>query len=259
MAEQEKNGAAAASFAEIIKAHAQDRPLPKRFYKQAEVREANGGFTVTLDGRSIKTPLKNPLIVPNAALAGEIAAEWNRQGEHIDPAAMPLTRLSNTAIDRVAPDKMRIMAEILAYGSSDLLCYRANDPDPLVARQCALWDPILDWAAEALGVKLVTATGVIYRQQPKEALAKLETHLDGYDAFGLTGLHNMTTLSGSAIVALAVAQQHLDPEQGWTAAHLDEDWQAEQWGEDPAAVRRRALRKAEFDSAVLLLRLTHQP
>ncbi|WP_342642031.1 ATP12 family chaperone protein [Rhodoligotrophos ferricapiens] len=259
MAEQGTNGAGSPSFAEIIRGHAKDRPLPKRFYKQAEVAETDGGFTVTLDGRGIKTPLKQPLTLPARTLAEAVAAEWNAQGEHVDPASMGLTRLSNTAIDRVAPDKQRIVSEILAFAGSDLLCYRAESPDPLVARQCAIWDPILKWAAESLGVGLVTATGIIHRAQPEASLAKLNTLLNDYDPFALTAIHNMTTLSGSAIVAVAVARGHLEPEAGWAAAHLDEDWQIEQWGEDAATLRRRALRKAEFDSAVSFLKLTNHP
>ncbi|MGF7161472.1 chaperone required for assembly of F1-ATPase [Rhodoligotrophos appendicifer] len=242
-------------FAAMIRTHVQKRPLPKRFYKQVSISDSGAGLAIELDGRPVRTPLKHLLSLPNSAMAKEVAAEWEAQAQEIDPAAMPLTRLANTAIDRVAPDLGRIVDEILAYAASDLLCYRAEDPDPLRARQCMIWDPVLDWAAASLGASLVRTTGVMPREQPAEALAALRRHLETYDAFELTALHNMTTLSGSAIIAMAIAEGHLLPQPGWEAAHVDEDWQAEQWGYDAAAARRRAFRWAEFFSAVHLLSL----
>lgn len=253
---EEMNGEAKEDFAEMIRKHVQDRPLPKRFYKKAEYAEVEGGYVITLDGRVIKTPLKNPLTVPSRALAEALAAEWEGQATHIDPAAMPLTRLANTAIDRVAPDPARIVDEILAYAGSDLLCYRADGPDVLIERQDEVWNPVLEWAASVLDARLVTATGIVHRSQPDEAIAALRQHLSGIDAYGLTAIHNMTTLSGSALVAIAVASGQLSPDQGWNVAHVDEDWQAEQWGSDEAAEQRRAMRLVEFLSAFEILRLS---
>jgi chaperone required for assembly of F1-ATPase len=253
---EELNGKAKIDFAEMIRKHVQDRPLPKRFYKKAAFSPVEGGYAITLDGRTVKTPLKSPLSVRSRALAEALAAEWEAQETHIDPAAMPLTRLTNTAIDRVLPDPERIVEEIVAYAQSDLLCYRADGPEPLVERQDSHWNPILDWAADTLGARLVTAVGIIHRPQPEEAIVAVRRHLQSMDADGLTAVHNMTTLSGSAVVAIAVAGGHISSEQGWTAAHVDEDWQAEQWGHDEAARRRQEMRRAEFLSAFEFLQLS---
>jgi len=257
--EKRVNGQANEDFAEMIRHHVQDRPLPKRFYKDVAVREDEGGFAITLDGRVVKTPMRSSLSMESRAMAEAVAAEWDAQSPHIDPATMPLTRLVNTAIDRVAGDRQRIIDEILAYAGSDLLCYRADTPDILVARQIKAWDPVLDWAAEALGARLVAVSGLMHQPQPEESLAALGRHLAGMDAYVLTALHNMTTLSGSAVLAIAVAAGHLDQDNAWSVAHVDEDFQAEQWGEDEAAERRLQMRAAEFASACTFLRLSRQP
>lgn len=238
-----------------LKAHAAP-VLPKRFYERAEVVESGGGFGVELDGRPLRTPLKAPLVVPARDLAEALAVEWRDQSAVVDARRMHLTRLANTAIDLVENDRIRVADEIVAYAGGDLVCYRAEGPPALCSRQAAAWDPPLDWAHTALGARFVLAQGVVHHPQPSATLDAIASHLKRLDAFTLTALHNMTTLTGSAVLALAVAEGVLSPEQAWAAAHVDEDWQSEQWGGDAEAEARRAERWREFDSAVRLLRLS---
>lgn len=223
--------------------------LPKRFYKEAGVVEREGGFHVALDGRTAKTPARNALAVPTAALAQALAQEWDAQSERIDPAAMPLTRIVNSALDGVAGEMTAVRGEIVKYAGSDLLCYRAEGPERLVQRQTGVWDPILAWAGETIGLKLRLAEGVMFLNQPEESLAALDRALAGLDAFRLAALHVMTTLSGSAVLAVAVAHGRLSVEEAWGAAHLDEDWNIEQWGADEEAMDRRARRFTEMRAA----------
>ena len=230
-------------------------PLPKRFYKSVTVAPRDQGFAVLLDGKGIKTPAKKDFVLPTKALADAIAAEWAAQKERIDPDTMPLTRITNTAIDAVAGHMREVAADIAAFAGSDLLCYRAAAPEGLVARQSAHWSPVLDWARDALGAGLVLAEGVVHVAQPKEAVAGIERALEGLDPFRLASLHVMTTLTGSALIALAHACHRLNLEDAWTAAHVDEDWQIEQWGRDAEADARRMKRFAEFEAASRLLQL----
>ena len=209
----------------------------KRFYKQAEVT-GEGPYGIALDGRALKTPGKRSLALPSPALAEAIAAEWAAQGDRIQPERMCLTKLANTAIDRVEGDEARILADIVNYAGSDLLCYRAVEPENLVIRQGEYWDPVLSWAEERLGVRFVTVQGITHQPQPRETLDAVESYLHRFKAMELCVLHNLCTLTGSALLALSVASNWLEPERAWLIAHVDEDWQAERWGEvDEAAVK----------------------
>ena len=223
----------------------------KRFYKAAHVREG----AVLLDERPVKTPARHALALPTAALAEAVAAEWNAQGEEVDPRAMPLTGLANAAIDRVAPDKEAFAAGLALYGESDLLCYRADAPAALVARQAAAWDPILAWARRRYDVDFAAVTGIVHRAQPAHTIAQLRQAVAARDSFELAALSPLVTISGSLLVALALAEEAIDLEPAWAAATVDEAWQAEQWGEDEEASARIALRRAEFEAADRFLRL----
>lgn len=229
-------------------------PLPKRFYKTVSVEPVDGGFVVRLDGRAVRTPGKALLALPDEAAAALVAAEFDAQAETIDPVTMPVLRLVNTALDGVATDPQAVLEDIVRFASSDLLCYRADGPQGLVQRQNASWDPVIDWARAALDARFNLAEGVIHVEQPRETIAVLGAHLkQRAEPLKLAALHVMTTLTGSALLALAVEAGKLDAEAGWTAAHIDEDWQIEHWGEDAEATARRAQRKRDFVASVLLL------
>lgn len=226
------------------------RPLPKRFYETAGVAEIDEGFAVQLDGKPILTPARNRLSLPTRALAELIAGEWNAQEEEIDPVSMPVTRIVNTALDGVALDPQAVKEDILRFAGTDLLCYRADGPDALVLRQAESWDPILEWAHVALNARFVLAEGIVHAAQPKETIAALGAHLMAYEnPIVLAGLHSMTTLTGSALLALATAREEINAEQAWQAAHVDEDWNADQWGADQQALARRAHRWGEMQAA----------
>ena len=232
------------------------RALPKRFYKSAGVAEQGPGkHGVRLDGRAVRTPAKAELAVPSAALAQAIAAEWDAQGEHIDPSSMPLTRLANSAIDGVAQREAEVRADIAKYAGSDLLCYRAEAPDELAQQQAAAWDPVLRWAHEQLGARFATRAGLMPVAQPDAAKAAVARALEAYDGFALAALHVMTTLTGSVLLALAHAQGRLTAEEAWAAAHVDEDWQISRWGEDAEAQVRRARRWSDMQAASRMLAL----
>jgi chaperone required for assembly of F1-ATPase len=227
--------------------------LRKRFYARAHVGEAGGGgFPLLLDGNPVKTPARRALAAPSAALAEKIAAEWNAQQEVIDPARMPLTRLANAVIDAVAQAAAPVADEVAEYLGSDLLCYRAEAPEGLVKRQTQHWDPVLVWASETLGARFVLAQGVVHVAQPDEALTAARARIPA-EAWRLGAVSVLTTLTGSALLALALAEGALDADTAWAAAHVDEDWQMSQWGRDEAALERRAGRRAEFDAATIVL------
>ncbi len=236
-------------------AQANMRPQPvRRFYKKAEVEEVDERFVLSLDGRRARTPGRNPLAHASRPLMLEVAAEWERQGETIDPAGMPLTRLMNSAIDGVAHTMAETRADILRYAGSDLLCYRAEEPDTLVARQAHAFDPVLRWAADQLGARFHVTAGVMHVAQPPEALAAIGAALEAYnDPAALAALRVMTTLSGSALLALAVARGFRTPEAAWRAAHVDEDFQTERWGADAEALTRREARWREFEAAATVV------
>jgi len=231
----------------------------KRFYEAAGVTEEDGRFVLTLDGRRARTPGRNPLASASRALMACAAAEWERQRETIDPADMPLTRLLNSAIDGVATTMDETRADILRYAGSDLLCYRVEEPETLVARQAHAFDPVLRWAAETLGARFHVTAGIAHVAQPPQALSAVGAALDRYDdSVALAALSVMTTLTGSALLALAVAHGALSPDTAWAAAHVDEDFQAERWGVDPEAMARRAARSREFEAAATVAALTRE-
>jgi chaperone required for assembly of F1-ATPase len=228
--------------------------LRKRFYSQAHVGEAEGGgFALLLDGKPVMTPARRALTAPTAPLAEAIAAEWNAQAELIDPARMPLTRLAHAVIDAVADALKPVADEVAQYLGADLLCYRAEAPPGLVERQTQAWDPVLAWAHEALGARLKLAQGIVHVAQPSEALAAARAKIPA-EPWRLGAVSLITTLTGSALLALALAHSAIEPDAAWAAAHVDEDWQMSQWGRDDAALERRAYRYAEFAAAVAVLR-----
>lgn len=231
------------------------QPLPKRFYKLAEVAEVPEGFAVRLDGKPVRTPGKAVLALSTAAAAELVASEFSAQGETIDPVSMPILRLANTAIDGVANEMQAVLEDVMRFSSSDLLCYRADAPERLVERQAELWDPVLDWAQATLGARFFLAEGVMHVEQPRESVAAVGLWLrQRAEPFRLSAIHLMTTLTGSALLALAVETRMLEPDAAWAAAHVDEDWNIAQWGEDAEAAERRKARRRDFDAAVALLR-----
>jgi chaperone required for assembly of F1-ATPase len=228
--------------------------LPKRFYKDVAIKdEGNGASSLLLDGKPVRTPAKAHLALPTRALAEAVAEEWRAQLDRIDPLTMPLTKLANSAIDGVKGRERAVIDDILNYAGSDLFCYRAEGPKALVASQTKHWDPVLAWAKSALDAPLALAEGVVHVGQPEASLDRIRRELEGLDPFSLAALHLMTTLTGSALLALAVAKGKLTPEEAWQAAHVDEDFQISQWGEDAEAAKRRAHRRRDFDAAARLL------
>lgn len=228
-------------------------PLRGRFYREAAVgAPETGGFPVLLDGRPVRSPGRNVLAAPSRSLAEALAAEWDAQETQIDPARMPLTRLANTIIDGVASARDAIRDEIAKYLASDLLFYRAAEPARLVALQAEHWDPILDWAHGALGARFILAEGVTFVAQPERALAAAEKAIPS-DPWRLGALLSATTLTGSALLALAVAHGRLPAESAWEAANVDEDWNLAQWGRDELATQRRDFRWQEMQAAAKVL------
>ena len=228
------------------------RPLPKRFYKSVTVTEQLG---IALDGKKVKTPLKAALVLPNRALADAIAAEWEAQKEHINPHAMPLTKLANTAIDRAAAEKSNIIAEILAFAGSDMVSYRADSPETLVKRQSVHWDPIIAWAKSALKADFETVSTITHKHQSANALYDLEKYIAALDPFSFVAIHNLTTLTGSALLSLMLAAGVISVDAAWRAANVDEDWQIETWGKDEEAMARREARFNEFSACVNFVNL----
>ena len=218
----------------------------KRFWKDATVVPADGGFTVHLDGRPVRTPLKAPLILPTQALAEAVAAEWQAQEGKVDPETMPFTRTANAALDKVRP-QIEAVAELLAaYGDSDLLCYRAEAPDDLVARQLEAWNPLLTWAADTFGAQLAVTAGIMPIEQSRESVARLSRHVREMSPFQLAAFHDLVALSGSLVLALAVTRKRLTAEAAWSLSRIDEDWQIALWGEDEDAAEVAARKRAAF-------------
>jgi chaperone required for assembly of F1-ATPase len=226
---------------------------PKRFYSEASAGPSEDGWRLLLDGRPAKTPGRHPLAFPSQPLAEAVAAEWAALGEFIDPMKMPVTRIANSIIDGVLPDPAPVAADIVRYAGSDLLCYRADAPASLVALQDAAWNPVLDWARDELGARLILSQGVVFVTQPPAALDAVAAALPGGDGWRIGASHVVTTLTGSALLALALLHGRLDADAVWTAAHVDEDFQVSQWGEDAEAAERRAARRREFDAAATVL------
>lgn len=234
-----------------------DGAKPRRFYRTASAEPAGDGtFVLRLDGRPARTPARAPLALPTAALGEAVAVEWREQGERIDPATMPLTRLANTAIDGISRETEAVRADIARYAGSDLVAYRAGAPERLVAEQAAAWDPVLDWAQAALGARFVPSEGVMFVEQPETSLERVRERLARERSpFRLGALHVMTTLTGSLLLALMHADGALSADAAWAAAHVDELFQESQWGQDSEAAARRDARRSEFEAASRLLDL----
>jgi chaperone required for assembly of F1-ATPase len=226
--------------------------LPRRFYALSQIGEGLEGISVLLDGKPVRTPARRMLVAPARALAEAIAAEWEAQREVIDPALMPLTRLASSIIDGVADAPEAVAAEIAKYLGSDLICYRAQSPEGLRARQEQHWDPLLEWARTALDARFILGEGVMHVAQPRAAIANA-TKAIPHEPWRLGALCSITTLTGSALLALALLHGRLSVEEAWAAAHVDEDWQIEQWGADEVALARRAFRFNELRSAAMVL------
>ncbi len=228
----------------------------KRFWKTAGTVTRDAGFGVELDGRSVNTPNKTPLIVPTSAMADAIAAEWDAQSENIDPLSMPVTRSANSALDKVAPQQAEVIAMLAEYGDSDLLCYRAAGPVELISKQAAEWDAVLDWAAGEFGSKLNVGEGVMHVPQDAGLLENLHAEVASYDNFALVGAHDLISISGSLVLALAVMRDAISVEDAWRKSRVDEHWQVSQWGEDDEAMATEALKKEAFLHADRFYRLS---
>ncbi|QBY02380.1 ATPase [Rhodophyticola sp. CCM32] len=228
----------------------------KRFWDKAEVSEAGAGFQVTLDARPLRTPFKSALILPTRAMARAVAGEWGAQGEQVDPLSMPVTRSANSAIDKVAPQHAAVAAMLAGYAETDLLCHRAGTPEGLVQRQTKGWDPVLDWAARIYHAPLIPTEGVLPVGQPEDSLTIYGNAVSELRPFSLTGFHDLVTLSGSLILALAVHKGQITVQEAWSLSRIDESWQIEQWGKDDEATEFAARKKDEFFHAARFLKLS---
>jgi chaperone required for assembly of F1-ATPase len=218
----------------------------KRFYKEAKVTAAGDEFGVQLDGKPLLTPGKRELRVPCRALAEAIAAEWQGQGITVKPLELPLTRLVSTALDRVYPRRGDVIAEIAKYATTDLLCYRADEPRELIERQAQIWQPLLDWAEARFAASLTVTQGILPVEQDTVTLAAIERAIDAHDSLQLVALHLATTACGSVVLGLALLAERLSTEEAFAAAALDESFQIERWGEDAEQTLRRAALKEDI-------------
>ena len=228
-------------------------PQRKRFYAKADAVEAEGGFAITLDGKPIRTPSGRVITAPSRDIAQAIAAEWEAQQETINPLTMPLTRFANSVVEAVTDRVDMVAADIAKYLASDLLFYRAGHPEALVARETAHWDPVVFWAADSLGAHFILAQGIVHVRQPDTAIEAARAALPG-DPWSVAAMHVVTTLTGSALLALALLHGARDADQVWAAAHVEEDFNTEQWGVDEEAAARRAARLVDFQAATQILR-----
>ena len=233
-------------------------PQRQRFYERVDVAQGEGAHRLLLDGKPVRTPARRLLAAPRQELAEMLAAEWRAQREIIDPANMPATRLANSIIDGVADKPEPVAAEVKKYLASDLVFYRAASPEGLVALQSAAWDPLIDWARDTLGARFVCTQELTFVAQSEAALKaaggaipRETTNID--DLWRLGALHAVTTLTGSALIALAVLHGRLTAEEAWAAAHVDEDWNMGIWGQDQQALERRAFRFGEMQAAAVVL------
>ena len=224
----------------------------KRFYRLAT---ASADGAILLDGKPVRTPARRELVVPAPSLAEALADEWNCQGDSLDPRNMRLTGLANAAVDRITPDPDAFAAGLARYGETDLLCYRAHGPSALVERQASHWDPILAWGRRRYDVDFEVTRGIIHKAQPQATVQRLALAVQARSPFDLAALSPLVTISGSLLIALALAEGAIDLESAWSAAALDEHWQAEQWGEDAEAARALGVRRTEFEAAARFLSL----
>ncbi len=218
----------------------------KRFWQAANVAEVEGGYAVQLDGRPVKTPAKTGLIVPTRALAEHIAAEWDAVEDRIDPGAMPFTRSSNAAIDKVTLQRAEVADMLAAYGDADLTCYRADGPQSLMQLQAEVWDPLLDWADTVLGARLIPVQGVMHTPQNPQALRVLSDQVHALDVFALTAFHDLVSISGSLVIGFAALHRLHDPQTLWRLSRVDEQWQEDQWGKDEEAQAAAARKESDF-------------
>ncbi len=228
----------------------------KKFYKAATAIETGDGWQVQLDGRPVRTPARTLVEVPTEALAREMAAEWDAQGEKIVPDSMPITSLASTALDRVAPRRGEVLDELVGYAEADLVCYRADTPAELADRQEKVWQPLADWFGATVGGSLVVTSGVMPATQTPETLSAVRATLAAHDSFSLTGIHGLIGNCGSVVIGLAIALGRVSPEEGFAASILDETYQIESWGEDEEAAARRARIRTDVLTAAKFLTLT---
>ena len=230
--------------------------MKKRLYKVASVEKLDGGFAVALDGRAVKTPAKQPLVIGKKELAEAVASEWRAQEDEIRHERMPMMRFVCTALDRVTPQRAEVVGETVKFAETDLLCYRAAHPRELARRQAEAWQPLLDWAEARYGAELSTTTGMVAIAQDDDALARLRAAVEAENDLTLTGLHIATAASGSLIVALALLERKIDAEHAWAASHVDERWQLERWGEDAELSERLEGLRREISAASEFLALS---
>lgn len=230
---------------------------PKRFWKDAVAEPCEGGFTVRLDGKAVKTPAKAPFVLPSMAMARAAAAEWAAQTDVIRPETMPVTRAANSAIDKLGQQFAEVVALLAEYGGSDLLCYRASGPQALIDRQATAWDPLLDWARAELGADLRVTAGVIHIAQPQESLTRLHAEIAAVTPFELAALHDLIAITGSLILGLAIARGRLSAAEAFSKSRIDEHWQVELWGEDEDAARIEAAKAAALEEAARFHALCH--
>jgi len=232
--------------------------LQKRFWKDVSVRPEAAGYGIYLDDRQLKTPLKSSLLAPTMAVANGIAAEWSAVEEKIDPSVMHLTRCANATLDNVVIKQADVAAMLAEYGATDLLCYRADAPIELVARQAEAWDPLLDWVSQKYGATLIATTGIMHVAQPADGQDRMRAAVAAYDPWRLTALHDLVTISGSLVLGLATATKHLSAEAVWPISRIDETWQEEQWGIDEDANAAAKIKRSDFLKAAKLMDLLDQ-
>ncbi|AEI37671.1 MAG: ATP12 family protein [Zymomonas mobilis subsp. pomaceae] len=227
----------------------------KRFYKEASVEKAKLGFALKLDERQVMTPARNPLILPSEPLAEEVAEEWRAQTHEIDPAAMPMTGYANAAIDLVPKNYDDFILGIRQFAESDVTCYRADTPQNLAQREAELWDPLLEWAERRFDIHFHRIVGIIHKQQPETTLNRIGAAISDFNNFEVAALSQMTMISGSLVIPLAVLEKEISPEEAFDAAHIDQIWQTEQWGEDEIATRALMVRRRDFLAAARFFNL----
>jgi chaperone required for assembly of F1-ATPase len=223
--------------------------LKKRFWKEAAVVQTEDGYNVTLDGHPVRTPSKSALVIRYRSIADQIAAEWMAQEEEVDPTTMPATRMVNSVIDKVSINADAIVEMLSEYAGTDLLCYRATTAQSLIDEQARLWDPLLQWSADVLNAPMNVTSGVMFTTQDEASIQVYSLKLKNLNHYQLAGVHDLITISGSAVIAVALISNHISMEQAWAAATVDEAWQEKQWGADDEAQETLKKKRADFDFA----------